>query len=47
MLALDIGEEIPGGFAQLVEGECEEPLLIVLDPVLLEGINFVSHLLHL
>ena len=33
-LALDNSEEIPGGFSQLVEGECKEPLLVLLDLVL-------------
>ena len=46
-LTLDDGKEIPVSLAHIVEGECEELLLVVLDLVLLEEINFVSHILHL
>ena len=47
MLEPDVCKEIPKYIAQIVEGDCYEPLLIVLDPVLSEGINFVLHLLNL
>ena len=40
-LAIDVGKEIPRSLAQLVEDECEEPLIVVIDPSFrMESISF-------
>ena len=46
-LALDVSEEIQSGISQISKDDLEELLLVVIDPVILEGTDFILHILNI